>query len=187
MGHNSPDEDNDMADLREKVVEDRGIISRIQTFIPGFSGYRAKEDLRAADNMLRMQLAEKMAAVRREAESCRSVMAANGSLEYLERLGVLINRFKTVEQEVGHAAQGFSGVSAKVKVGDAELNQLYEYDFSLASSLADMGAEVQKLKAAVDSDNKASIRQNVEAMASRIETFDAAFRRRMAVVTGMEV
>jgi hypothetical protein len=177
----------DMADLREKVVEDRGIISRIQTFIPGFSGYRAKEDLRAADNMLRMQLAEKMAVVRREAESCRSVMAANGSLDHLEKLGVLINRFKKIEQEVSHAAQGYSGVSAKVKVGDAELNQLYEYDFSLASSLSDMAAEALKLKAAVDSDNKASIKQSIEAMASRVETFEAAFKRRMAIVTGMEV
>lgn len=176
-----------MADLREKVVEDRGIISRIQTFIPGFSGYRAKEDLRAADNMLRMQLAEKMAAVRREAESCRSVMAANGSLDHLEKLGALINRFKKVEQEIGHAAQGYSGVSAKTKVGEPELNRLYEYDYSLASSLADMAAEAQKLKAAVNSDNKALIRENIEAMASKIETFEAAFRRRMAIVTGMEV
>ncbi len=176
-----------MADLREKVVEDRGIISKIQTFVPGFRGYRIKEDLRAADNMLRMQLAERLGAVRREAEGCRSVMAANGSLEHLERLGVLINRFKTVEQEVAHAAQGYSGISAKIKVGEAELNKLYEYDYSLASALAEMAADAKKLKAAADADNKALIKENIGAMASKIEAFEATFKNRMAAVTGMEV
>jgi hypothetical protein len=176
-----------MADLREKVIEDRGIISRIQTFIPGFSGYRTKEDLRAADNMLRMQMAEKLASIRSDAESCRSVMAANYSLEHLERLGMLVNRFKAVEQEVSHAAQGYSGISAKTKVGDVELNKLYEYDYSLVSSLADMAADAQKLKAAVSTDNKASIKENIEALAARIEAFEAVFKKRMAAVTGMEV
>lgn len=175
-----------MADLREKVVEDRGIISRIQTFVPGFSGYRAKEDLRAADNMLRMQLAEKLALIRRDIEGCRSVMAANNSMEYLERLGALIGRFKTVEHEVGHAAQGYSGISAKVKVGEAELNKLYDHDYSLASSLAEMAADALKLKSAVNSDNKASIKEYIDAMSARIETFEATFRKRMTVITGME-
>jgi hypothetical protein len=179
-------EEENMADLREKIVEDRGIISRIQTIIPGFSGYRAKEDLRAADNMLRMQLAERLAATRREVEGCRSVMASNYSLEHMEKVGVLINRFKAVEQEVSHAAQGYSGISAKTRVGEAELNKLYEYDYSLASSVAEMAADAQKLKAAAGSDNKASIKENIEAMAARLDAFEATFRRRMTVVTGTE-
>lgn len=175
-----------MADLREKVKEDRGIISRIQTFIPGFSGYRTKEDLRAADDMLRMQLAERLASIRRDVEACRSVMAANNSLEHLERLGALINRFKTVEQEVGHAAQGYSGISAKIKIGEVELNKLYDHDFSLVSSLADMSADSLKLKAAVDADNKASIKENIGSLAARTEAFEATFKQRITIVTGME-
>ncbi len=176
-----------MVDLREKVVEDRGIISKIQTFVPGFRGYRIKEDLRAADNMLRLQLAQRLATVRKDAESCRSVMAAGNSLEHLERLGVVINRFKTVEQEVGHAAQGYSGISAKVKVGEAELNKLYEYDYSLLSWLTDMAADVRKLKAAAGANDKAAVKEGVEALAARIEAFEASFKDRMTAITGMEV
>jgi hypothetical protein len=175
-----------MADLREKVVEDRGIISKIQMFVPGFRGYRIKEDLRAADNMLRIQMAGNLASIRREIEGCRSVMAENGSLEHMERLGTLIGRFKAAEQSVGHAAQGYSGISAKVKVGETELNKLYEYDYSLLSSLADMANDAQTLKAAANSDNKASIKESIGAMAARMETFEATFKRRTAAVTGME-
>ncbi|HTY89964.1 MAG TPA: hypothetical protein VMC84_02200 [Methanocella sp.] len=176
-----------MADLREKVVEDRGIISRIQMFVPGFRGYRIKEDRRTADNMIRLQFAEKLADIRKEVEGCRSVMATNNSLEHLERLGILINRFKVVELGVAHAAQGYSGISAKVKVGEPELNKLYEYDYSLASSLADMATDARKLKAAVDSDNSASIKESIGALAAKVEAFEATFRNRMTAITGMEV
>lgn len=176
-----------MADLREKVVEDRGIISKIQAFVPGFSGYRAKEDLRAADSMLRMQMAGNMASIRMDAEGCRSVMAENGSLEHMERLGALIGRLKTLEQAVAHAAQGYSGISAKTKVGEAELNKLYEYDYALLSSLAEMAADAQKLKAAAASDNKAAIKESIGAMSGKAGAFEATFKRRMAAVTGTEV
>lgn len=175
-----------MADLREKVVEDRGILSRIQAYVPGFSGYRAKEDIRAADGMLRRQMAEKLASVRREAEGCRSAMAANGALEHLERLGGLIGRLKAAEQEVDHAAQGYSGISAKVKVGEAELNGLYEYDYALLSSLAGMAGDAQALKAAAGRNDGAAIKAGADALAARMDAFEAAFRKRMAAVTGME-
>jgi len=40
-----------MTDLRTKVEEDRGLLKKIELFLPGFRGYRKKEDLRAADSL----------------------------------------------------------------------------------------------------------------------------------------
>ncbi len=102
-----------MVDLREKVVQDRGIIAQIQRFVPGFRGYRAKEDLRAADNMLRLQLAVRLAAVRADVEACRAAMVEGGELAGLDRAGGVINKLKSVETQVRHAEQGYSGISAK--------------------------------------------------------------------------
>lgn len=39
-------------DLRSKVEDDRGMLTKIQLGIPGFRGYRQKEDLRIADSRL---------------------------------------------------------------------------------------------------------------------------------------
>ena len=112
-----------MVDLRDKVVQDRGIIAKIQRYVPGFSGYRAKEDLRAADNMLRLQLADRLAAVRADVEACRAAMVEDGQIESLDRVGTLINKFKAVEGEVRHAGQGYSGISAKIRVGEPRAEQ----------------------------------------------------------------
>ncbi|OPY27274.1 MAG: hypothetical protein A4E28_02092 [Methanocella sp. PtaU1.Bin125] len=173
-----------MVDLREKVVQDRGIIAKIQSYIPGFSGYRAKEDLRAADNMLRLQLADRLAAVRADIEACRAAMVEDGQIEGLDRVGTLINKFKAVEGEVRHAAQGYSGISAKIRVGEAELSKLYEYDLGLLTAAAAMGEDAAKLKAVTDG---AAIRDGLSRLSAGIDGFAATFRKRMQVVTGTEV
>ncbi len=109
-----------MVDLREKVVQDRGIIAQIQRFVPGFSGYRAKEDLRAADSMLRLQLADRIADVRADVEACRAAMVENGEIEGLDRVGGIVNRLKSVETQVRHAEQGYSGI--RRRSGSASLS-----------------------------------------------------------------
>jgi hypothetical protein len=173
-----------MVDLREKVVEDRGLIAKIQRFVPGFHGYRAKEDLRAADNMLRIQMADRLAAVRADVEACRAAMVEGGELEGLDRVGGVINKFKSAENEVRHAAQGYSGISAKTRVGEPELNSLYEFDLQLLTTIEALGSDAAKLKAATDS---TAINDGLARLNTGINGFSATFRKRMQVVTGTEV
>jgi hypothetical protein len=173
-----------MVDLREKVVQDRGIIAQIQRFVPGFRGYRAKEDLRAADSMLRLQLADRLAAVRADVEASRAAMVEGGELAGLDRVGGVINKLKSVETQVRHAEQGYSGISAKTKVGEPELNKLYEYDLNLFTSVAAMGGDAAGLKAAPDS---AAINQGLSKLSGSLDGFEATFKKRMQAVTGTEV
>lgn len=176
-----------MADLREKVIEDRGIIAKIQSIIPGFSGYRTKEDLRAADSMLRIQIADRLAAVRKDLEGCRAVMTDNLMLEGLDKLGALINRFKAIEGEIRHAEQGYSGVSAKVRVGEDELNRLYEYDFALISAIAALSTEVVPVRAAADAGDSAGIKAGITKIGSKLTEFEESFKKRMMLITNTEV
>jgi hypothetical protein len=173
-----------MVDLREKVVQDRGIIAQIQRFVPGFHGYRAKEDLRAADSMLRLQLADRLAAVRADVETCRAAMVEGGELAGLDRVGGVINKLKSVETQVRHAEQGYSGISAKTKVGEPELNKLYEYDLNLFTGVAAMGGDAAGLKAAPDG---AAINQGLSKLSTSLDSFEATFKKRMQAVTGTEV
>jgi hypothetical protein len=173
-----------MVDLREKVVEDRGLIAKIQRFVPGFHGYRVAEDLRAADNLLRIQMADRLAAVRADVEACRAAMVEGGELEGLDRVGGVINKFKSAENEVRHAGQGYSGISAKIKVGEQELNKLYEYDLGLITAIDALGGDAARLKTAADS---ATISDALGKLNAGIDGFGATFRKRMQVVTGTEV
>ena len=55
-----------MVDLRSKVEDDRGLLKKIELLIPGFRGYREREDLRAADSLLRQQLAGRVKELNRK-------------------------------------------------------------------------------------------------------------------------
>jgi hypothetical protein len=134
--------------------------------------------------MLRLQLADRLAAVRADVEACRAAMVEDGQIEGLDRVGTIINKFKAVEGEVRHAAQGYSGISAKIKVGEPELNKLYEYDLSLATAIAAMGEDAAKLKATTEG---TAIRDGLSKLGAGIDGFAATFRKRMQVVTGTEV
>jgi hypothetical protein len=174
-----------MVDLREKVVQDRGIIAKIQSMIPGFSGYRANEDIRAADSMLRIQLADRLAAVRKDLEACRATLADDMNLESLDRVGTLISRFKAIEGEVRHAEQGYSGISAKIRVGEAELNRLYEYDLNLTMSLAEISGETAKVRVLAGTGGQ-DFKAGLASLGAELDKFQADFRKRMTIVTGTE-
>jgi len=92
-----------MPDIRKRVEEDRGLLKRIQLHIPGFAGYRRKEDLRASDNLLRVQLSKRLGEVRDGLEECRRVLVAEYDTDELEDIGGLINKLQTLEGKVRHA------------------------------------------------------------------------------------
>ncbi len=175
-----------MVDLREKVVQDRGIIAKIQSVIPGFSGYRANEDLRAADNMLRIQVADRLASIRGDFEGCRAILSDNGQFEGLDKIGTLVSKFKTVEGEIRHAAQGYSGIDARIKVGESQLNKLYEYDLSLSTLLIDITAEVGRIKSLAVAGGP-DYKQALASLAIKLDAVQGTNKRRMAYITGTEV
>ena len=75
-----------MPDIRQRVSEDQGVLKKIQMFIPGFRGYRQKEDLRDADRMLRDQLVKKLSLQRKQVEGARRLVK-NATIPRIEMMG----------------------------------------------------------------------------------------------------
>ena len=134
------------ADIRERVEEDKGILKKIQSFIPGFRGYRRREDLRDADRMLRMQLADRLGKQRRGLEECRSLLVQGGGFKELDAVGGLINQFKKVEGQVTHAEMGYSGIAADIQIKESELDTLYEFDAAMIDHITVINAAIDSLK-----------------------------------------
>lgn len=176
-----------MTDIRKRVEEDRGILKTIQTFVPGFRGYRLKEDLRDSDRMLRSQLAKLLGRQRRGLEDCRAMVVQSFNSPQLDVIGGLINRFKTVEGVVQHAATGYSGIAADVRVKENELNRLYEYDTSLIDNIGIISRSVESLKISLKANDDAQSKADLADITNAIVEFEDKFDRRMRVITNTEV
>ena len=175
-----------MVDLRERVEEDRGLLTRIQLHIPGFAGYRRKEDLRTADNMLRIQVANKLKAFRGQLEGARGTLSSNYQLKALEPLGATILKTQSLEGQVRHAEQGYSGLVADVKVLEPQLAKLYEWDAFLLDGVASLAGLATQLEDDAGGDGK-KVLADVRAISKSLADLEATFKRRMLTITGTEV
>ena len=176
-----------MADIRQRVEEDRGILKKIQNFVPGFRGYRRREDLRDADRMLRAQLAQKLGLQRRGLEEVRSMLVQNYGSKELDALGGVIFQIKKIEGLVSHAETGYSGFVADIEVKEDELDRLYEYDAGMIDHVIAMTTSIESLKNSVMAADDATIHKELMNIKARITDFEDQFKRRLKVVTGTEV
>jgi len=175
-----------MPDLRERVEEDRGLLKRIQLHIPGFAGYRRKEDLRTADNMLRIQIANKLKDFRGQLENARTTLTSNYQIKALEPLGMTIFKTESLEGQVRHAEQGYSGLVADIKVLEPQLGKLYEWDAFLLDSVARLSQMAAQLESDAAGDGT-KVLDDIKAVTKSLADIEATFKRRMNVITGTEV
>jgi len=132
-----------MQDLRQRIEKAYNVVEEKMKGVPGYKGYKARELRREADKLLRLQVARGFEEQRRRLNGVQVKLASAGrlgSLVLLDRalmkLQLLIDRLKT-------ASYGYSGLFSAIKIKEAELDALYEYDASLLLS-------VDKVKGLVD-------------------------------------
>src|SRR2546425_5478571 len=173
-----------MPDIRDRVEQDRGLLKKIQLVIPGYAGYRRREDIRAADNLLRIQLANQLKGVRGELEDIRDGLAMEGKIQGLQGIGNIIFTVEGLEAKVRHAEGGYSGISATIQIKETELDKLYEYDYAMLDSLDKAAAVVPMIR---DAGDPKSYDASLKACREAIAGFETAWKNRTMAVTGIQV
>ncbi|MBM4237829.1 MAG: hypothetical protein FJ151_05020 [Euryarchaeota archaeon] len=176
-----------MPDIRKRVEEDRGLLKKIQNYVPGFRGYRRREDIRDADRMLRAQLAQKLGLQRRGLEDCRALLAQDYNPKELDAVGGLISQFKKVEGAIAHAETGYSGLVADIEIHEDELNRLYEYDAIMLDYQTSISQGIETLKGAISAGDREASRRELMNIRAGITSFEDQFNRRLRVIEGTEV
>ncbi|MEW6070885.1 MAG: hypothetical protein AB1485_09730 [Candidatus Thermoplasmatota archaeon] len=174
-------------DLRKKVEEDRGLLKKIELAIPGFRGYRKREDLRIADSLLRAQLADRLKHVGTQLEQCRQDLAKKMELEHLEDAARLVNNIQKTESRVRHAEQGYSGISADFRIEVEELNRLYEWDLQLLDDVDKIRSEAVGLQNAVLGGNSSEISARLRTVNNVLQDFNMTFDKRIEIISGIGV
>jgi len=173
-----------MPDLRDRVEQDRGLLKKIQLMIPGYAGYRRREDIRAADNLLRIQVANQLKGVRGALEDIRNGMAMGGKPQGLQSIGNAIFTIEGLEAKIRHAEGGYSGLSATIRIEETELDRLYEYDYAMLESLDKAAAVVPMIR---DASDPKSFEAAIKALREAIAGFETAWKSRTNAVTGIQV
>ncbi|HJJ28699.1 MAG TPA: hypothetical protein O0X70_04840 [Methanocorpusculum sp.] len=175
-----------MVDLRQEVEEDRGLIKKIQLCIPGFRGYRKKEDLRIADSLLRIQIADSLKNnLLQPLEQAREAASRELELDLMNDLAAVISKAKLSEAKIRHAEQGYSGISADVRIGTDELNKLYEYDLALIDGINAMGTLASETLKFAEGGDFDTVKKNLRELKTGFTGFMNIFAKRNTEMAGI--
>lgn len=176
-----------MADLRDKVEADRGIIKMIQLAIPGYRGYRIKEDLRIADRLLREELANRLAIAAKGFEGARKAIAKRNAIDLIEDAGDIVTRTNSAIERLKHSEQGYTGISPDYRIKEAELNRMYEWDLGLLNLIDGLMKVANNLKDTARTMPENEIQLELTNALQAIEDFEIIFNQRREAFAGLTI
>ena len=140
-----------MGDILDRAEKDRNIIEKILHVIPGFSGYLKKEERREADKILREGLARRLEQSRARLDDALRELTDSGGLMHLDKIDRSKKTLEKIVARLRFAAYGYSGFFDTIKVGDEELDRMYQFDLRLTEMIESFEEAVKNLQAAASS------------------------------------
>ncbi len=172
-------------DLRDKIVENRGTIKKLQLLVPGLKEYRTLEDIRAADQLLRKQVSDKLGDSKSKLEDLRKTMTNKGDLANLTLVGSAISQIQQVAGTVMHVQQGSAGISPNIRIDDNTLNNLYDYDLNFVNSAQQIFSLTSN--SITEYNSGISSQDIISKITSMIDDFKFAWKKRLDSVENILV
>jgi hypothetical protein len=172
-----------MSDLFDKVTSDQDPFTRLIGKIPGFKGYIERSSRRAADKILREQIASQFSVLRKRIGEIQQDMANSGELLYLDELETAAMKIQTFMDKVSKAAYGYSGFFDAIKINEDELAKIYEFDLALLESSEEIKRAIENVEASIGTDGlPAAVRHLVSLTRELVN----AFEQRNDVISGIK-
>jgi hypothetical protein len=121
----------------EEAKAQRNVLERLGDKIPGFRGFQDRELRRDVDKLQREHISGEIGRVKTALRDRARAYTDAGQIALLGPFDRLDRQLDGLSQSVRFADYGASGLFDAVKIGEAELQRLYEFDLSL---LDDLGA-----------------------------------------------
>ncbi|WP_376788829.1 hypothetical protein [Thermoflexus sp.] len=137
-----------MDEILERVKTNRPALERWLRLLPGYAGYKEKEQRRDADRILRetirqrlRELADRLLGLQRE--------LSERDLSRVDEIDRVVRRIQTLADQVGVARYGYAGFFDAVRIGEAELEALYRFDADLLQKIEELQGSLDALAQAI--------------------------------------
>ena len=137
-------------DYRHTIEDSKGGLETLASKIPGYRGYKEKEDRRAADKLLREHLAGQLNEQQRRLAELQRDLLEGGGLLLVDDLERAVTKVQNLADKVRTASYGYAGLFDEVKVKEEELDALYDFDESMLGHVSAIQAAIDALAAAMD-------------------------------------
>lgn len=132
--------------------------------IPGYKGYKRKEERRDNDQLFRSGLTVKLDQLRVRVNEIPAGLRGPSALSSVTDIDRVIKKIEKVTDEIRFAVRGYRGWFDMHKVRENELDKLYAFDVGLVENIEELEEAVGVLEAAAaaGSDMKEAIGKLVD-------------------------
>jgi hypothetical protein len=158
----------------------QNVLERIANAIPGFKGYREKELRREADKIQRDHVAARLDECKKALNDIANAATRGGSLDVLNDVETARKRLDKVSARIRFADRGYGGFFDAVKVDEAVLERVYQFDLALVEGVE--AVCIAAGQAASASDVGAALR----GLIGQIDALDASLTQREQILSGVK-
>ena len=155
--------------------------------LPGFRGYKLREQRREADRIVRDYIYQSLEHSRDDLTSCFQSLSDSKTSELAEPMNRLIAKLDRVAEKINRASYGYSGFFDSIKVEEAELDNMLAYDTQLMDLVRKIGDATTSFKTDLNQGKLENARTTQEALDASIGNLESAFDQRKAVIEGVKV
>jgi hypothetical protein len=167
-----------MDSILDKARGDQRFLERLANKIPGFKGYREKELRRDADRLHREHLATRLETLKKTLDEVAAAATRSGALDAINDVETARKRTDKVVARIRYADRGYAGFFDAVKVDEAALERVYEFDLGLMGVVEEIIETTQSATAAMEPT------QALRDLIAQVDALDGRLAEREAILGG---
>ena len=168
-------------DLKAKAKDQMNVLENVIAGVPGIKGYKEKELRRETDKTVRTMVARQLDDQKARLSSLQVDLVNNGQLDLLDDMERAATKLQTLSDRVRTASYGYAPLFDDVRVKEAELDALGQFDQAMFQDVARIQTTIDGMGALAgrpDSDWLESIR----ALTTALDTLNTQFGHRSEVI-----
>ena len=163
---------------------DIGFLEKAIRLIPGYKGYKSKEERRDNDQLFRTGLVNRLELLRGEINAILSGLRGPSALGAVTSFDRITKKLEKVTDEIRFAARGYRGWFDMHKVREDELDKLYAFDIGLVENIEELEEAFNVLRAAAAASS--DMLEPVDKMVEILTDFSSKMSQRSELMIDLE-
>ena len=171
----------------ERVQESDRSLERIMLQLPGFRGYKVREERREADRIVRDYIYRALKGARDDLMACFQLLSNAGTPELMEPTNQLIAKFDRIVEKVNRASYGYSGFFDSVRIEVPQLDQMLAYDTQMIEAARKLADSISNFKVQLSQGKFEGTRSVESGLETSISQLEITFDKRKQVIEGVAI
>lgn len=163
---------------------DLGFLEKAIRLIPGYKGYKSKEERRDNDQLFRTGLVNRLEQLRGKVNEIPAGLRGPAALSAVTDIDRVIKKLERVTDEIRFASRGYRGWFDMHKVREDELDQLYAFDIGLVEDIEELEEAFGVLEAAAAA--SADMQEAISGMVDILIEFSEKMASRSELMIDLE-